>query len=178
MRDHVGSFFGVVENFLLHKKALHVDDVHPREDRAEQMELWQVLTLNRNKKKKFVFPESWKNIRSCNKELHENCIKRYLRIFMSENWLFCWHPLYYVEEKSKKETAMWKGSKTIQDVIRRSRTLFWTLFLAFCGSFKEKQYTAMSFLHCPAVREKVSKRRRKGELKISTARFDLFWIRK
>jgi len=24
-------------NFLLHKKALHVDDVHPREDRAEQM---------------------------------------------------------------------------------------------------------------------------------------------
>ena len=103
-------FFGVAENFLLHKKALHVDDVHPRDDRAEQMELWQVLTLNRNKKKKFVFPESWKNIRSCNKELHENCIKRYLRIFMSENWLFCWHPLYYVEEKSKKETAMWKGS--------------------------------------------------------------------
>ena len=39
MRDHVGSFFGVVENFLLHKMALHVDDVHPREDRAEQMEL-------------------------------------------------------------------------------------------------------------------------------------------
>ena len=47
---------------------------------------------------------------------------------MSENWLFCWHPLYYVEEKSKKETAMWKGSKTIQDVIRRSRTLFWIFF--------------------------------------------------
>ena len=39
MRDHVGSFFGVAENFLLHKKALHIDDVHPREDRAEQMEL-------------------------------------------------------------------------------------------------------------------------------------------
>lgn len=37
MRDHVGSFFGVAENFLSHKKALHVDDVHPREDRAEQM---------------------------------------------------------------------------------------------------------------------------------------------
>ena len=47
---------------------------------------------------------------------------------MSENWLFCWHPLYYIEEKSKKETAMWKGSKTIQDVIQRSRTLFWTFF--------------------------------------------------
>ena len=29
MRDH----------FLLHKKALHADDVHSREDRAEQMEL-------------------------------------------------------------------------------------------------------------------------------------------
>ena len=28
----------------------------------------------------------------------------------------------------KKETAMWKGSKTIQDVIQRSRTLFWTFF--------------------------------------------------
>ncbi len=26
-------------NFLLHKKALHADDVHSREDRAEQMEL-------------------------------------------------------------------------------------------------------------------------------------------
>ena len=39
MRDHVGSFFGVVENFLLHKKALHADDVHSREYRAEQMEL-------------------------------------------------------------------------------------------------------------------------------------------
>lgn len=38
----------------------------------------------------------------------------------------------------------------------------------------EKQYTAMPFSHCPAVREKVSKGRRKGELKISTARFDLF----
>lgn len=30
--------------------------------------------FSENKKKKFVFPESWKNIRSCNKELHENCI--------------------------------------------------------------------------------------------------------
>ncbi len=39
MRDHVGSFFGVAENSLLHKKVLHADDVHPREDRAEQMEL-------------------------------------------------------------------------------------------------------------------------------------------
>lgn len=39
MRDHVDPFFGVAENFLLHKKALHVDDVHPRDDRAEQMEL-------------------------------------------------------------------------------------------------------------------------------------------
>lgn len=26
-------------NFLLHKKPLHADDVHSREDRAEQMEL-------------------------------------------------------------------------------------------------------------------------------------------
>ena len=39
MRDHVGSLFGVAENSLLHKKVLHADDVHPREDRAEQMEL-------------------------------------------------------------------------------------------------------------------------------------------
>jgi hypothetical protein len=38
----------------------------------------------------------------------------------------------------------------------------------------EKQYTAMLFPHWFAVCEKVSKRRRKGELKISTARFDLF----
>ena len=44
---------------------------------------------------------------------------------------------------------MWKGSKTIQDVIRRSRTLFWTLFLAFCGSFKEKQYTAYAIPALP-----------------------------
>lgn len=39
MRDHVGSFFCVAGNSLLHKKALHADDVHSREDRAEQMEL-------------------------------------------------------------------------------------------------------------------------------------------
>lgn len=38
----------------------------------------------------------------------------------------------------------------------------------------EKQYTAMPFSHCSAVREKVSKGRRKGELKISTARYGLF----
>ena len=38
----------------------------------------------------------------------------------------------------------------------------------------EKQYTAMLFPHWFAVREKVSKRRRKGELKTLTARFDLF----
>ena len=38
----------------------------------------------------------------------------------------------------------------------------------------EKQYTAMLFPHWFAVREKASKRRRKGEPKISTARFDLF----
>ena len=39
MRDHVGSFFGVAENFLLHKKALHVDDARSREDQVHQMEL-------------------------------------------------------------------------------------------------------------------------------------------
>ena len=39
MRDHVGSFFCAAGTFLLHKKALNADDVHPREDRAEQMEL-------------------------------------------------------------------------------------------------------------------------------------------
>lgn len=38
----------------------------------------------------------------------------------------------------------------------------------------EKQYTAMPVSHCSAVREKVSKGRRKGELKTLTARFDLF----
>ena len=38
----------------------------------------------------------------------------------------------------------------------------------------EKQYTAMLFPHWFAVREKVSKGRRKGELKISTARYGLF----
>ena len=69
---------------------------------------------------------------------------------------------------------MWKGSTLFEKSLKGSRTLFWTLFLAFCGSLKEKQYTAMLFSHCPAVREKVSKRRRKGELKTLTARFDLF----
>ena len=39
MRDHVGSFFGVVENFLLHKKALNANDARSREDQVHQMEL-------------------------------------------------------------------------------------------------------------------------------------------
>ena len=39
MRDHVGSFFGVAENFLLHKKALNANDARSREDQVHQMEL-------------------------------------------------------------------------------------------------------------------------------------------
>ena len=39
MRDHVGSFFGVVENFLLHKKALNTNEARLREDQIHQMEL-------------------------------------------------------------------------------------------------------------------------------------------
>jgi len=76
--------------------------------------------------------------------------------------------------KVKKETAMWKGSKTIQDVIQRSRTLFWTFFTSFCINVVKRQQVAVLFPHWFAVREKASKRRRKGEPKISTARFDLF----
>ena len=163
-------FFCVAENFLLHKKALHVDDVHPREDRAEQMELWQVLTLNRNKKKKFVFSESWENIR--------NSIKISFKDIYVWKLTFLLTPFILRRGKVKKRNSNVEGQYTIREVIERSRTLFWTLFLAFWGNSMEKQYTAMPVSHCSAVCEKVSKGRRKGELKISTARYGLFWIRK
>lgn len=39
MRDHVGSFFCVAGNFLLHKKALNANDARSREDQVHQMEL-------------------------------------------------------------------------------------------------------------------------------------------
>jgi len=68
---------------------------------------------------------------------------------------------------------MWKGSTLFERSLKGPEH-YSGPFLALCGSFMEKQYTAMPFSHCPAVREKVSKRRRKGELKILTARFDLF----
>ena len=39
MRDHVGSFFCVAGNFLLHKKALNTNEARLREDQVYQMEL-------------------------------------------------------------------------------------------------------------------------------------------
>mgnify|MGYP000069840539 FL=1 len=39
MRDHVGSFFCVAGNFLLHKKALNTNEARLREDQVHQMEL-------------------------------------------------------------------------------------------------------------------------------------------
>ncbi len=69
---------------------------------------------------------------------------------------------------------MWKGSKTIQDVIQRSRTLFWTFFTSFCINVVKRQQVAVLFPHWFAVREKVSKKEKEGELKTLPARFDLF----
>ena len=68
---------------------------------------------------------------------------------------------------------MWKGSTLFERSLKGPEH-YSGPFLALCGSFMEKQYTAILFPHWFAVREKVSKRRKKGELKILTARFDLF----
>ena len=57
---------------------------------------------------------------------------------------------------------MWKGSTLFEKSLKGSRTLFWTLFLAYCGSFKEKQYTAYAILALPCGSGKGIEKEKEG----------------
>ena len=145
-------FFGVAENFLLHKKALHVDDVHPREDRAEQMELWQVLILNRNKKKKFVFSESWENIR--------NSIKISFKDIYVWKLTFLLTPFILRRGKVKKRNSNVEGQYTIREVIERVQNIILDPFFSLLRKFKGET------VHClchSRIALRFVKRYRKGE---------------
>ena len=145
-------FFGVAENFLLHKKALHVDDVHPREDRAEQMELWQVLILNRNKKKKFVFSESWENIR--------NSIKISFKDIYVWKLTFLLTPFILRRGKVKKRNSNVEGQYTIREVIERVQNIILDFFLQ---AFASMLWRGNKLLCCFRIGLRFVKRYRNGE---------------
>ena len=91
----------------------------------------------------------------------------FISIFMPENWLFCCHPLYYIEEKSKKETAMWRGITPFEKSLKGPEH--------DSGPFCMVGNCVLSYLTLSCGPWKDIEMGKEGKGKNSTACFDLFW---